>query len=137
LINKKLFLIKDLIKKNKELIKFLIFGSITTLINLIAFFLLSKIIQNIFFMTIIYWFLGLNLKFFIYKNFVFNDYKYIKLINKILKHYAFYTTIFFVNYFFLDFCSKNYSLDLVLFQFAFIILGVPISYLFLKNKVFK
>ena len=137
MINFELFLIKKLAKKNKELIRFLIYGSIATLINLIIFFILSKIIKNIFFMTIIYWILGLNIKFFIYKILVFNDYKYSNLINKILKHYTFYTMFFLVNYFFLYFCSKNYSLDLVLFQVIFVIIGIPISYLFLKKKVFK
>jgi len=136
LINFNLFSIKNL-KKNKELIKFLIFGSIATLINFILFFLLSKIIQNIFFMTVIYWFFGLNLKFFIYKFFVFNDYKYTSLINKLFKHYVFYAVFFLVNYLFLDYCSINYSLDLVFFQVVFVILGSPISFLFLKNKVFN
>ena len=137
MINFKLFLLKDLIKKNKELIKFLIYGSIATLINFIIFFLISKIINNIFFMIVIYWFLAINLKFFIYKIFVFNDYKYSKLINKILKHYAFYTVYLLINYLILLYCSKNYSLDLILFQIIFVIFGTPISYLFLKNKVFK
>tara|TARA_Y100000389_G_C17253546_1_gene409356 strand:- start:147 stop:542 length:396 start_codon:yes stop_codon:yes gene_type:complete len=130
-------LLKDLIKKNKELFKFLIYGSIATLINFVIFFLISQIIQNIFFMIIIYWFLAINLKFFIYKIFVFNDYKYSKLINKILKHYAFYTVCLLINYLILIYCSKNYSVDLILFQIIFVTIGTPISYLFLKNKVFK
>jgi len=137
LINFKLFLLKDLIKKNKELLKFLIYGSIATLINFVIFFLISKIIKNIFFMIVIYWFLAINLKFFIYKIFVFNNYKYSKLINKILKHYAFYTVYLLINYLILLYCSKNYSLDLILFQIIFVTFGTPISYLFLKNKVFK
>lgn len=128
-INTNLFQIKSF--------KFLFFGLITSLLNLFIFFLISKYIYNYFLLLLIYYIIGISIKFSTYKVFVFNEKFFVQIRKKLIKYLILILIFYILNYFYLSICAEKYDIEIVIFQVAFVLIGTPISYLIMKFKIFN
>ena len=117
--------------------KFLFFGLITTLLNLFIFFLISKFIYNYFLLLLIYYIIGISIKFSTYKVFVFNENFFVQIKKKLIKYLILILIFYILNYFYLSICAEKYDIEIVVFQIAFVLIGTPISYLIMKFKIFN
>lgn len=120
-----------------KIYKFYSIGLIITIINFIIFHLLTKVFEKTFVLVVVYWLIGLNLKFFIYKNFVFKPDIYNNLRNKLLKFYFLYIVIFVLNYIFLEFAKYQLSYNLTIAQIIYVLAYSPISYFVMNRKIFN
>lgn len=65
---------KEIIQKNKEIIMYLIFGVLTTVVNIVVYYLFSNIIQmNYLFSNAMAWFLSVLFAYITNRKYVFNS----------------------------------------------------------------
>lgn len=69
-------MLKDLIKKNQEIITYVIFGVLTTIVNLISYRLFTEIKLNLFLSVLLAWVLATIFSFITNKLFVFKSKKW-------------------------------------------------------------
>lgn len=118
-------------------LKFLFIGTFLTLFNFIIFYFLTKIFETTFILLITYWCVGIGLKFFVYKTFVFNKNSKIHLKKQISEYYLLYLFGFIANYIVLELFKKYTDYDLIISQIIFVIFFAPVSYLIMKKKIFS
>jgi putative flippase GtrA len=117
--------------------KFIFFGFLTVLINLTVFYFLTKIFDKTINLLIIYWILGVGMKFLIYKIWVFNENLFFNLKNKLSKFYYIYIIFFLLNYLLLETVRNYTNINLVATQLVYIIVCIPISYKIMNKKIFN
>ena len=117
--------------------KFIFFGFLTTVINLIFFHFLTKVFDKTIILLIIYWILGIGLKFLIYKIWVFNEKFLHDLKYKLSKFYYIYIIFFLLNYLLLEAANNFTNINLTITQLVYVIIFVPISYKIMSKKIFN
>lgn len=117
--------------------KFIFFGFLTTVINLIFFHFLTKVFDKTIILLIIYWILGIGLKFLIYKIWVFDENFFLDLKNKLSKFYYIYIIFFLLNFLLIEAVKSYTNINLTVTQLVYIIFFLPISYKIMNKKIFN
>lgn len=117
--------------------KFIFFGFLTVLINITVFYFLTKIFDKTINLLIIYWILGVGMKFLIYKIWVFNENLFFNLKNKLSKFYYIYIIFFLLNYLLLEIVKNYTNINFIVAQLVYIIVCIPFSYKIMKKKIFN
>ena len=120
-----------------EKIKFLIWGSLNVLINLIIFKLLFWDNQLTIAKMFIYYFFVFSIKFLGFKFFVFLKNQKNMFYEQYLKFMIMAVTILFLNYFYLTVANNLLNYDYFILQITWVILFTPLIFVIYKKIIFK
>ena len=120
-----------------EKIKFLIWGSLNVLINLIIFKLLFWDNQLTIAKMFIYYFFVFSIKFLGFKFFVFLKNQKNMFYEQYLKFMIMAVTILFLNYFYLTVANNLLKYDYFILQITWVILFTPLIFVIYKKIIFK
>tara|TARA_Y100000816_G_C26006796_1_gene526235 strand:+ start:29 stop:409 length:381 start_codon:yes stop_codon:yes gene_type:complete len=120
-----------------EKIKFLIWGSLNVLINLIIFKLLFWDNQLTIAKMFIYYFIVFSIKFLGFKFFVFLKNQKNMFYEQYLKFMIMAVTILFLNYFYLTVANNLLNYDYFILQITWVILFTPLIFVIYKKIIFK
>ena len=123
--------------KSNYLSNYLLWGFISTGINLLIFKILISFNLNLFFILFLYYLTGTMIKFFGYKYFVFKRELFKYFIHQFIKYIIFVFSIMLLNYLFLKSASKFTNIEYFYLQIIWIGLSAPLSYVVSKSFIFK
>lgn len=120
-----------------EKIKFLIWGSLNVLINLIIFKLLFWDNQLTITKMFFYYFFVFSIKFLGFKFFVFLKNQKNMFYVQYLKFIIMAVIILFLNYFYLRVANNLFNYDYFILQISWVILFTPLIFVIYKKIIFK
>jgi len=123
-------------KKNFP-VNYLMWGFISTIINLLIFKIFISLNLKIFFTLIIYYLIAIMIKFLGYKYFVFKKRLFKSFIKQLLKYVIFVFSIMYVNYYYLDIAFNITNIEYFYLQVIWVGLTAPFAYFVSKLFIFK
>jgi len=135
-------MIKHYYLKHKEIINYLIFGILTTIINLLAYYLLVYTIFNpnkpieLQITNIISWLVAITFAYITNKKYVFNS-KENKILKEIIKFYSSRLTTLFIEMLLMFIFVTLYNLNDKFIKIIISIIVIILNYLLSKLLVFK
>lgn len=123
-------------KKNLH-VNYLMWGLISTIINLIIFKILVFLNLNLFLTLIIYYLIATMIKFIGYKYFVFKKKIFKLFIKQLMRYVIFVFFTLYLNYYYLDIAFNITNIEYFYLQVIWIGLTAPLAYFVSKLFIFK
>lgn len=123
-------------KKNLH-VNYLMWGLISTIINLIIFKILVFLNLNLFLTLIIYYLIATMIKFIGYKYFVFKKKIFKLFIKQLVRYVIFVFFTLYLNYYYLDIAFNITNIEYFYLQVIWIGLTAPLAYFVSKLFIFK
>lgn len=132
-------MIKELIKKYKEIIMYLVFGVLTTLVNIVSFYIMDKCNINLYVNNTIAWILSVLFAYITNKLFVFES-KSLEpkvVIKEGLSFFGFRLISYFMDMFCIFIMVDIFSINKMISKIVGNVIVIIANYIFSKLFIFK